>query len=307
MDDRQKLMRFAWLSIATAVFTITLKYSAYMLTGSVGLLSDALESGINLITAVVALIVLFVAAQPPDDEHAFGHAKAEYFAGGLEGFMILVAGMVIIFTAVSRLLAPEPIAQIGMGVFISIVASVGNLGTAVLLKRAGQKHRSLTLTAESHHLMTDVWTSGGVILGIVLVGFTGWVRLDALIAIVVAINIMVTGVKLLKMSMNGLMDSALPACEIEQIQEILDSYRFRGIDYHALRTRQSGAQRFLTLHVQTPGEWSVQKGHALIEEIEADIIRHFAPIALIIHLEPLEDPVSWDDIPLNRTIRHGSN
>ncbi len=302
MDDRQKLMRFAWLSIATALFTITLKYSAYALTGSVGLLSDALESGVNLVTAMVALLVLYIAAQPPDDEHAYGHAKAEYFAGALEGGMILLAGGVIAFTAVNRLLAPLPIEQIGVGVLISVVASICNVGTAVLLKRAGQKHRSLTLTAESDHLMTDVWTSVGVIVGIVLVGLSGWLWLDAAIAIIVAINIIFTGIRLLKTAMNGLMDCALPASELEQIEDILDSYRLRGIDYHALRSRQSGAQRFLSLHVQTPGEWSVQKGHLLLEEIEADLILHFAPISVIIHLEPLEDPLSWEDIPLNRTL-----
>ena len=295
-------MRFAWLSIGTAVLTIILKYSAYLFTDSVGLLSDALESGVNLVTAIVALIALYVAAQPPDEEHAFGHAKVEYFAGGLEGVMILIAGSMITITAISRLITPQSLQQVGIGLFISVIASLLNLGTAVLLKRAGRKYRSLTLSAESHHLMTDVWTSVGVIVGVGLATMTGWIRLDALVALIVAVNIMVTGVKLLKEAMDGLMDSALPTEEIAQIREILDGYRFRGIDYHALRTRQSGAQRFLSLHVQTPGEWSVQKGHALIEEIEADIIRHFAPIFVIIHLEPLEDPVSWEDIPLNRTI-----
>lgn len=302
MAERQKLMRFAWLSIGTAVLTIILKYSAYLFTDSVGLLSDALESGVNLVTAIVALCALYVAAQPPDEEHAFGHSKVEYFAGGLEGVMILIAGGLIAFTAVSRLITPEPLQQVGIGLFVSVIASLCNLGTAVLLKRVGQRHRSLTLIAESHHLMTDVWTSVGVIVGVALATLSGWLWLDAVVAIIVAINIMMTGVKLLKTAMNGLMDSALPSEEIAQIQEILESYRFRGIDYHAMRTRQSGAQRFLSLHVQTPGEWSVQQGHTLIEEIEADIIRHFAPISVIIHLEPLEDPISWDDISLNRTI-----
>ena len=295
-------MRFAWLSIGTAVCTILLKFGAYRVTGSVGLLSDGLESGINLLTAVIALISLYIAAQPPDEEHAYGHTKVEYFAGGLEGGFILLAGVLIGVTAISRLFSPEPIERIGLGVMISIAASLLNLGTAVVLQRIGKKHNSLTLIAESKHLMTDVWTSAGVILGVILVGLTGWLRLDGLVALLVAGNILFTGYQLLKTSINGLMDTALPSCELQQIEAILDSYRLHGIDYHALRTRQAGAQRFVSLHVQTPGDWSVQKGHALIEEIEADLIRDLAPISVIIHLEPLEDPVSWHDIPLNRTM-----
>ncbi len=295
-------MRFAWLSIGTAVCTIVLKFGAYRLTGSVGLLSDGLESGVNLLTAVIALISLYIAAQPPDDEHAYGHTKVEYFAGGLEGVFIFVAGGLISYTAVVRLINPQPLEQIGLGVMISAVASLLNLGTAVILQRIGKKHNSLTLVAESKHLMTDVWTSGGVIIGVILAGITGWVRLDALVALFVAGNILYTGFQLLRTSANGLMDSALPCCEQEKIRAILDSYREQGVDYHALRTRQSGAQRFISFHMQMPGAWSIQDGHALAEEIEADIIRELAPISVFIHLEPLEDPASWHDIPLNRTM-----
>lgn len=295
-------MRFAWLSIATAVCTILLKMGAYRLTGSVGLLSDGLESGVNLLTAIIALICLYIAAQPPDDEHAYGHTKVEYFAGGLEGVFIFVAGGLIAYTAIIRLINPQPLEQIGLGVMISIAASLLNLGTAVILQRIGRKHNSLTLVAESKHLMTDVWTSAGVIVGVILAGITGWVRLDALVALIVAGNILYTGFQLLKTSTNGLMDSALPSSEQEKIVAILESYREHGIDYHALRTRQSGAQRFASFHVQTPGAWSIQKAHALAEEIEADIIGELAPISVFVHLEPLEDPASWHDIPLNRTM-----
>lgn len=302
MNDRRNLLRFAWLSIGTAVCTIVLKFGAYWLTGSVGLLSDGLESGVNLLTAVIALICLHIAAQPPDAEHAYGHTKVEYFAGGLEGIFIFIAGGLIGYTAVLRLIDPQPLEQIGLGVVISVVASLLNLGTAVILQRIGKKHNSLTLIAESKHLMTDVWTSAGVIVGVILVGLTGWLRLDAFVALLVAGNILFTGYHLLKAAVSGLMDSALPDEEQEQIKTILERYHDQGVAYHAVRTRQSGAQRFLSFHMQMPGAWSVQQGHTLAEEIEADIIRELAPISVFIHLEPLEDPASWQDIPLNRSV-----
>ncbi|MBE7531803.1 MAG: cation transporter [Chloroflexi bacterium] len=300
MGKREKLTRFAWLSIVTAVFTIFLKATAYWLTGSVGLLSDALESGVNLATAVFALLILTIAARPPDEEHAYGHSKAEYFAGGVEGGLIMAAALIIAVTAVPRLIHPQPLEQLGLGLVVSVVAAAANGLTAFILLRAGRQYRSLTLTADGRHLLTDVWTTGGVLLGLAVVYLTGWLRLDALIALAVAAQITYTGFGLLREAVNGLMDVALPDEEVAVVTAVLDSFVERGIQYHALRTRRSGAQRFASVHIQVPGDWSVQQGHALMEEIEGALYGRLAPITIITHLEPLEDPVSWKDIPLNR-------
>ncbi|MBK7897626.1 MAG: cation diffusion facilitator family transporter [Candidatus Promineifilaceae bacterium] len=300
MHDRHQLTRFAWLSIATAVFTIGLKAVAYWLTGSVGLLSDALESGVNLVTAVFALIILTIAAQPPDQEHEYGHSKAEYFAGGMEGSLILFAALAIGYTAVQRLLTPQPLEQIGIGLLVSVVAALGNGFTAMVLLRVGRQHHSLTLTANARHLLTDVWTSGGVIVGVVAVWWTGWQWLDPVLALLVALHIVRTGVGLVKTAVNGLMDTALPAAELAQVRTILDSYASGEVQYHALRTRQSGAYRFVSVHVQVPGAWSVQRGHTLLEAIERDLRRALAPVSVFTHLEPVDDPVSWEDISLHR-------
>jgi cation diffusion facilitator family transporter len=300
MRQRAHLIRFGWLAILTAVATIALKVAAYFLTGSVGLLSDALESGVNLVAAIMALSVLTIAARPPDEEHAYGHDKAEYFSGGVEGTLILVAAVTIAYSAVRRLLVPEPLEQLGVGLAVSGLASLLNLSTAVTLRRAGRQHRSMTLEAHSRHLLTDVWTSAGVIIGVGAVLLTGWQFLDALVAVLVAAQIVYSGVRLVSNAVNGLMDRALPPAEIEQIEAILAQHSGRGVQYHALRTRQSGAQRFVSAHVQVPGQWSVEQGHSLIEEIERDVRRSISPISILIHLEPLEDPRSWADIPLNR-------
>lgn len=300
MHDRNQLTRFAWLSIVTAVFTIGLKAVAYWLTGSVGLLSDALESGVNLVTAVFALIILTIAAQPPDEEHEYGHTKAEYFAGGMEGSLILFAALAIGYTAVQRLLAPQPLEQIGVGLLVSVLAALGNGLTALVLLRVGRQHNSLTLTANARHLLTDVWTSVGVIVGVVAVGLTGWQWLDPVLALLVALHIVRTGVGLVKTAVNGLMDTSLPAEEVDQVRAILDSYASNQVQYHALRTRQSGAHRFVSVHVQVPGDWSVQQGHTLLELIERDLRRALAPVSVFTHLEPVDDPVSWEDISLHR-------
>ena len=300
MQDRHQLTRFAWLSIATAVFTIVLKAAAYWLTGSVGLLSDALESGVNLVTAVFALIILTIAAQPPDEEHEYGHSKAEYFAGGIEGSLILVAALMIGWTAVQRLLVPQPLEQIGVGLLVSMLAAVGNGLTALVLLRVGRQHNSLTLMANARHLLTDVWTSGGVIVGVLAVWLTGWQWLDPVLALLVALHIVRTGVSLVKTAVNGLMDTSLPAEEVCRVRTILDSYASDEVLYHALRTRQSGAHRFVSVHVQVPGAWSVQQGHTLLEAIELDLRRALAPVSVFTHLEPAEDPISWEDIGLHR-------
>lgn len=298
--DRNRLKRYAWLSIAAALTTIGLKAGAYFITGSVGLLSDALESGVNLIAAVFALIILGIAAQPPDEEHAYGHSKVEYFAGGVEGALIFVAAITIGVTAIDRLAHPQLPEQLGLGLAISVAAAILNLIVARILLRAGRQYRSITLEADARHLMSDVWTTAGVLLGIGAVALTGWEILDPVIALLVAVQILVAGLKLVRESAYGLMDTALPAAELGQIVEILDHYAVNGVRYHALRTRQSGAQRFMSVHVQVPGAWSVQDGHSLLEDIDRDVRAALPPISVFTHLEPLEDPRSWDDIDINR-------
>lgn len=300
INDRKFLIKYAWLSVSAALLTILLKAGAYFLTDSVGLLSDAIESTANLVAAVVALIVLTVAAQPPDEEHAYGHTKAEYFASGVEGTLILVASLTIGIAAVNRLMDPQPIEQIGVGIIISIIAALLNLVVARILYRAGSQYRSITLVADAKHLMTDVWTTAGVLVGVGAVGITGWVWLDPVIALVVAIQILISGIKILRESVGGLMDVGLPADEIEQILGILNAHTQDGVQYHALRTRQSGAQRFMSVHLQVPGDWSIQKGHSLLEDIESDVRSSLEPISVFTHIEPLEDPRSWEDIAINR-------
>ncbi len=300
MSPRDGLTRYAWLSVLTAVVIILLKVGAYWLTGSIGFLSDALESGANIIAAVITLVALTVAARPPDREHTFGHSKAEYLSAGAEGTLILVAAVVIAVQAVQRLLAPQPLAQVGLGVAVSAVAAAVNFGVARVLLRAGQRHRSTALTADAHHLLTDVWTSLGVIVAVTLVGLTGWLWLDPVIGLLVALQIILTGLKLVRLSINGLLDISLPADEVARVTAVLDGYGPRGVGYHALRTRQAGAQRFVSFHLLVPGSWSVQQGHELLEEMEREIRRQLEPVNVLGHIEPREDPVSLEDDTLFR-------
>jgi cation diffusion facilitator family transporter len=294
------LTRFAWLSIAAAIATMALKAGAYLLTGSVGLLSDALESLVNLAGALMALAMLSIALRPPDEDHAYGHGKAEYFSAGVEGALILIAALGIAVAAIERLVHPRPLHQIGLGLAVSVVASIINLGAALVLMRAGKLHRSATLQANAHHLLTDVWTSAGVLIGVVAVALTGWLRLDPIVALAVAANIVVTGGRIVLGSIAGLMDASLPADEIEALRRLLDGFAAHGIEYHALRTRQSGARRFVSLHVLVPPEWSVQQGHEWLERIEAEIRRALPPITVFTHLEPLGDPAAMDEGDLHR-------
>ncbi|MDR2613838.1 MAG: cation diffusion facilitator family transporter [Candidatus Accumulibacter sp.] len=294
------LKRFAWLSIAAAVGTIALKGAAWWLTGSVGLLSDALESLVNLAGAMMALAMLTVAEQPADDGHAYGHGKAEYFSSGFEGLLILFAAISIGISGIERLLRPQSLSGIGVGLGLSVAASLLNLLVARVLLAAGREHHSLTLEADARHLMTDVWTSGGVIVGVGAAVWTGWPWLDPLIALLVALNIVRTGLTLIHRSTLGLMDGALPPEEHARVVAILDGYRVEGIDYHALRTRESGARRFVELHVLVPGAWSVRRGHDLAERVESDIRDVLPRTSVITHVEPLEDPVSLEDIALDR-------
>jgi cation diffusion facilitator family transporter len=298
--DRGSLRRFAWLSIAAAVATIALKALAYLLTGSVGLLSDALESFVNLAGALMALAMLSLAARPPDANHAYGHGKAEYFSSGVEGGLILIAAVSIAVAAVDRLLHPRPLEQLGLGLTISVVASLVNFGVSVVLMRAAKQYESITLRANAHHLMTDVWTSAGVLVGVGAVAVTGWLWLDPLVALAVAANIVWTGVRIVHASILGLMDTALPAAELAAITAVLDRYAGDEVRYHALRTRQAGPRRFVSVHVLVPGAWSVMRGHDLLERIEADIRAALPLVSVLTHLEPLEDPAAHDDLDLDR-------
>ena len=294
------LARFAWLSIGAAILTIALKSTAYWLTGSVGLLSDALESLVNLVAALMALAMLTVAARPPDEMHAYGYSKAEYFSSGLEGALILLAAGSIGWTAVPRLFAPQPLEHIGIGLGISVLASAINFAVARVLMNAGKESRSITLEADAHHLMTDVWTSAGVVLGVGVVALTGWVRLDPTIALIVAANILRIGWRLLGRSVRGLMDATLPAAEQDAIKRVLHRYESQGIQFHALRTRQAGSRAFISLHVLVPRDWTVQCGHDLLEQLERDIRASIPGAQLFTHLEPQGDPAALADIELDR-------
>lgn len=295
------LTRYAWLSIGAALVTIALKASAWFLTGSVGLLSDAMESVVNLAGAVMALAMLTVAARPADDTHAYGHSKAEYFSSGMEGALILLAAASIAFAAVRRLLEPQPLEHVGLGVVVSLVAALVNLGVALVLRRAARTHSSITLEADAHHLLADVWTTAGVVMGILLVVWTGWSRLDPLIGLVVACVIVMTGVRIMRQTVFGLMDPALPVSEQSALRSVLARYtQENGVEFHALRTRQSGARRFVSVHVLVPGQWTVQRGHELLEHIEADVRGSLPNVSILTHLESLDDPASYDDVALER-------
>ncbi len=294
------LKRYAWLSIATALATILLKGIAWKLTGSVGLLSDAIESFVNLAGALMALAMLSLAATPPDENHAYGHGKAEYFSSAFEGFLILLAAISIAYTAGERLFKPQPLEEVGVGVAVSVVASLVNLVTARILLGVGRQYKSITLEADARHLLTDVWTSVGVIIGVGLVWATGWLWLDPAIALLVAANIVWTGWQLLRRSAAGLMDVSSPAEDIAAIETVLERYRNEGLAFHALRTRQAGSRAFVTLHVLVPGQSTVQQGRDVCERIEADIRRALPHAHITMHLEPQEDPVSLVDQELDR-------
>jgi cation diffusion facilitator family transporter len=286
---------YAWLSVATSIVTIVLKFGAWWLTGSVGLLSDAVEALVNIAAALVALGVLTYAAAGPDREHNFGHEKAQYFSSGIEGTLIFVAAGAIIWSATPKLFDPTPIQDLGIGIALSVLASAANAACAWLMLGAARHHRSITLEADARHLLTDVWTTAGVIVGLLLVKATGWLRLDPIIAIAVAIHILWTGWSLLARSFQGLMDRAVPDEERAAIIEVLETLKQRGADYHALRTRVSGAKSFVDVHVLVPGTMSVQEGHDLVEALENDIHTRLPHVEVLTHLEPLEDPRSWDD------------
>jgi cation diffusion facilitator family transporter len=290
------------LTTGTAAITIALKVGAYLLTGSVGLFSDAAESLVNLIAALVGLWALSLAARPPDEEHAYGHFKAEYFSSGLEGALVLLAAASIGYEAWARFHTPQVIERVWLGVAVSLVAAAINGAVALVLWRASRRLRSIALRASSQHLLTDVWTSAGVVLGIILVDVTGWLVLDPVIALFVALNIVWAGIRLLRDTGYGLLDTALPAADLQKIAEVLRHYEAKGITFHALRTREAGARRFVSMHVLVPGAWSVRRGHDICEELELAIRAALPDTTVFTHLEPLEDPVAWKDQTLDRSL-----
>jgi cation diffusion facilitator family transporter len=298
--SQPNLTRYAWLSIAAALSTIVLKTTAWWITGSVGLLSDAAESFVNLIGAMMALAMLTIAARPADEDHSYGHGKAEYFSSGLEGGLILIAALSIGATAIPRLLHPQPLEKVSTGLIVSVVASIINLVVALLLLRVGRRQQSITLEANAHHLLTDVWTSVGVIAGVGAVVLTGWNWLDPVVALLVAANIIFAGVKIVRRSVLGLMDASVSPEDMKSIQRVLDRHTQERVQFHALRTRQSGARRFISVHVLVPGDWTVQRGHDLLEQIEDDIRSAIPHSTVFTHLESIDDPVSWKDVGLER-------
>lgn len=295
-SDRASLTRFAWLSIAAALSTIALKSAAYGLTGSVSLLSDAVESLVNLAGALMALGMLTIAARPPDGDHTFGHSKAEYFASLVEGLLILSAAIAIAATALDRFIHPRPLDQMSFGLLVSTAASAVNFGVARILLKAGKKYNSITLEADAQHLLTDVWTSAGVIGALAIVAVTGWFVLDPLMALLVAGNIVWTGLRLIRRSVDGLMDAALPEPEQKIVAAVMEKYRAKNVEFHALRTRQAASQRFLSVHVLVPGDWTVHDAHHLAEDFEGDIRAGLGEAVVSTHLEPIDDEISMQDI-----------
>jgi len=295
-----ELKRYAWLSVAAALLTMGLKATAFTLTDSMGLFSDAVESLVNLLAAGLALAMLIVAARPPDEEHAFGHEKAEYFSSGVEGGLILVAAIAMVVPAAHRLLYPQPLMQLGLGSALALVATAINGGVAWVLLRAGQRHRSITLEADARHLLTDVWSSVAVVAGLGAVHATGWLVLDPVLALLVAAHVGFTGLSLVRRSVFGLLDTALPSEDLERIEAVLTRHRETGVDFHALRTRMAGQRSFVNVHVLVPGDWSVGRGHDLCERLEEEIRAVVAGARVMTHLEPLDDPCSFEDIELDR-------
>jgi cation diffusion facilitator family transporter len=295
------LERFAWLSVAAAVVTIGIKTAAWQVTGSVGLLSDALESLINLAAALLALSMLRLAAAPPDDAHPYGRFKAEYVASGIEGALIVLAAGSIAYAAIPRLIAPRPIEAAALGIGLSVLASLINLAVALVLLRVGRREHSIALEADGRHLMTDVWTSAGVVAAVALVWATGWLILDPLIALAVAAHIVLAGIGLIRRSFTGLLDAAIAPAERAEMEKIFTEYRRRyPVAFHAVLTRQAGARRFISFHLLVPDGWTVAQAHQLSEEVE-ERIRSLVPNAILIsHIEPISHPASYDDIRLER-------
>ena len=295
-----RLSSYAWLPIAAALVTMALKGWAYFTTRSVGLFADAMESLVNLAAGLVALAALRVAERPPDDDHLYGHEKAEYLASGAEGTLIVLAAASIAISAGDRLLHPQPLQRLDVGIALAGVAALVNLGVGLFLVRTGRRRRSIALRGGGLHLLTDVWSSVAVLAALGAVAATGWQPLDPIVAVLVAAQIAWTGSRLVRSSVGGLMDATLPAAQVAEVVQVLGAYAGRGVRYHALRTRRAGARSFVSCHVQVPGSWTVQEGHDLMEEIEDEVRRRLPDASVLTHLEPLEDPRSWSDEALDR-------
>lgn len=297
----QSLKKFIYLSIAAAIATIILKFLAWYLTDSVGLFSDALESCVNLVAAIIALIMITLAEKPADEKHAFGHSKAEYFSSAIEGGMIIIAAFSIIWSAIPRVIHPQSLDNVEIGLLISVGASGINLMVALVLLKSGRKSNSIILEADGKHLMTDVYTSAGVLLGIGLVKLSGWLVLDGIVAIGVALNILWSGYQLIHRSTTGLLDAGIPEADLSRIIKALESFKSLDIEYHSLLTRQAGQRKFIAVHILVPGHWTTLKSHDTAEKIEKVIRNLFAaPVTVFTHLEPKEDPVSMHDIGIDR-------
>lgn len=277
----------AWLSIATSIATLLLKFGAYALTDAVSLLSDALEALVNIAAALVALWAVTIAEQPPDDDHPYGHDKVEYLSSGVEGVLILVAALAIAWTAIGRLLAPTELEALGPGLVVAGLAAAMNFTTSRLMMRVARQHDSITIEADARHLMTDVYTSAGVIAGLLVVMFMpAWRVLDPIIAIAVAVQIAWTGVSLLRRAGNGLMDAALEPEEVAAVRATIEATLRPGTSMAALRTRKSGARRFVEFKLRVPGDERVADAHALCDRIETALEARFARSVITIHVEP---------------------
>jgi cation diffusion facilitator family transporter len=290
-----KLRQLILLSIAAGLITLVLKGAAYVLTGSVGLLSDAAESVVNLLAAATAFLSLVYAARPVDETHAYGHEKIEYFSSGLEGVLIGMASFGIAWVAIRRILLPEPLESLGPGLAITLVATVINGGVAFLLLRAGREHSSIVLEADGYHLMADVWTSVSILAGLSLVALTGVQMLDPIVALVMAVYILRTAVMLIHRSFNGLMDHALPESEQEAVRAAIAGQLSPGMDFHALRTRQAGTRRFADFHLLVPGSMTVHEAHNRIGLVENAIRAALPGLEVTIHVEPIEEPEAHAD------------
>ena len=290
-DPRQLL----WLSAAAAVVTIVLKTMAWMVTDSVALLSDAMESFVNLASAMFALLMVTIALRPPDAEHPYGHHKAEYFSSGFEGILIIGAAAGIVWTAGHRLLEPQPLSAVGWGLTLSIVSSVLNGLLAAVMFKAARTHRSIALEADARHLVTDVWTSVGVVVGIVLVVWTGWIWLDAAVAIGVALNILREGVRLVWRSSQGLMDEALEPEVLARVQATLHEFDHHTIRFDHLSTRRSGQRRFVDLHMHMPSSWTLGRAAAVRTSVEQALMSAVPGLRATIQLLPSDVEAHFND------------
>lgn len=299
--DKLSSGKLAGISITASLFTIVLKLCAFFLTNSVSLLSDALESFVNLLAATITFFMVRLANKPADETHPYGHSKAEYISSVAEGFFIMIAAAAIIITAIQRLLHPAALEKPGFGLAFSIVASLINLVVGLMLIKNGKKRNSVALEADGHHLMTDVYTTVGVLVGLVIVYTTRLFILDPIIAIIVGLNIISAGFSIVQKSLAGFMDSSIEKGYLKFIKNTFTEYKSRNMMFHGLRTRRSGSRKFISFHVLVPGEWSVQKAHSLVEEIEKKLRDSIPQTTITTHIEPLEDPLSWGDAGLDRT------